>query len=460
MDNGPSRTAKSHRRPPATLVIAVGMILVGCSQTTSPSTGTTTTGTAIYRMAVGVRHETLVDSSRPTPANGSSPGHPGRTLETTVFYPAQGPAGAAPVADAPADRRGAPYPLIVFAHGFDSNLSGYQVLLSQWAAAGYVVAAPLFPLTVDSAAGGPDLADFANQPADLSFVITQVLDQSARAGDPLSGLVDPHHIGAAGHSLGGVTILGLVADTCCRDARVNAAVVMSGDAISFPTGTVDFGSAPPLLFVHGNADPVVPYSSSIDAFNNAHAPKGLLTIRGGDHGSPVRPSGIAFPSVVRTTVGFFNRYLKDQTGGVADLASDLSKGSTTLTFAYQPKQNMQLTVPKSIARHRQATIEPSQSLVDGQTLRVHWGGFAPGVSVNILECSKSPPTAANDCDLQTAKLLQADPTGSGSLPFQIHTGTVGAGACSASHPGCVVVVNEGGSAATSASVIVPVSFAP
>lgn len=205
---------------------------------------------------------------------------------------------------------------------------------------------------------------------------------------------------------------------------------------------------------------MVPYSASIDAFNNAHTPKGLLTIRGGDHGSPVRPSGIAFSSVVRTTVGFFNRYLKDQSGGVADLASDVSKGSTTLTFAYQPGQNTQLTAPGSITRHRQATIEPTRNLVDGQTLRVHWKGFAPGLSVNILECSTSPPTAANDCDLHTAKLLQADPTGSGSLPFQIHTGSVGSGTCSASHPGCVVVVNEGGSEATSDSVIVPVSFAP
>jgi dienelactone hydrolase len=350
--------------------------------------------------------------------------------------------------------------LIVFAHGFDSNLNGYQALLTQWAASGYVVAAPLFPLTVDDAAGGPDLADFANQPADLSFVITQVLDESARSGDPLSGLVDPHHIGAAGHSLGGVTILGLVANTCCTDSRVDAAVVMSGDAISFPTGSVDFGSAPPLLFVHGSADPAVPYSSSIIAFNSAHAPKGLLTIRGGDHGSPVRASGIAFPSVVRTTVGFFNRYLKGQSGGVADLASDVSEGNTTLTFAYQPGQNVQLPVPGTIARHRAATVEPVQHLVDGQILRVDWKGFAPGVSVNVLECSKSPPTAADDCDLQTAKLLQADPTGSGSLQFPIHTGTVGAGTCSASHPGCVVVVNEGGSQATSASVIVPVSFAP
>jgi len=438
-------------------IVAAGIALVSCTSATSSPPVTSTSGTS--QLAAGVRYETLVDSSRPTPANGSVPGHPGRVLKTTIFYPAQGRAGPAPINDAPPDRKSAPYPLIVFAHGFGSSVSAYQALLERWAEAGYVVAAPLFPLTSDSTIGSPDLADFANQPADLSFVITQVLQESAHSGGLLSGLVNPHRIGAAGHSLGGVTILGLVANTCCHDARVTAAVVMSGDPISFPTGVVHFSAAPPLLLVHGNADQVVPYVSSIDAFNSAMAPKGLLTIEGGDHGSPVRQNGKAFASVVRTTVGFFDRYLKAQSGGVTDLASDVSRSRTTLTFVYRAGQNVHLAAPRSISRHRQATVSPSGDLADGQSLQVTWKGFAPGVSVNVLECSKSPPTAAGDCDLQTAKLLQADPNGFGTLPFQIHSGTVGSGMCSASHPGCVVVVNEGGSMASSSSVIIPVSFA-
>jgi len=330
----------------------------------------------------------------------------------------------------------------------------------RWAEAGYVVAAPLFPLTNDAVPGGADLADFANQPADLSFVITQVLQESAHSGGPLGGLVNPQRIGAAGHSLGGVTILGLVANTCCQDARVSAAVVMSGDPISFPTGKVDFGSAPPLLLVHGNADQAVPFGASVDAFDGAKAPKGLLTIRGGDHDSPVRPTGRAFPSVVSTTIGFFDRYLKGQSTGAADLASDATRGVTILAFEYRPGQHVFVAAPPTVTRNRQATVSPSRGLVDGQTLQVTWNGFAPGVSVNVLECSKSPPTAAGDCDLQTATLLQPDPKGYGSLAFEIHTGTVGTGVCSASHPGCVVVVNEGGSTAPSSSVITPISFAP
>jgi len=446
-------------RPTALVTVVVALALAGCTASSSPSSSTAVIQP--LQAAVGVKHETFVDPSRATPASGSVPGHPGRVLQTTIYYPAKGTARAAAVVDAQPDTRAAPYPLIVFAHGFGSSLNEYQALLVRWAVAGYVVAVPLFPLTRSDAPGGPDLADFANQPADLGFLITQVVQESSRSGGLLTGLVDPRHIGAAGHSLGGVTTLGLVANTCCRDARVAAAIVISGDPISFPTGTVDLASAPPLLLVHGNADPVVPYVSSIDAFNSAHPPKGLLTVVGGGHDSPVVPTGRAFPSVVRTTIGFFNHYLKGENNGDADLATDVTKGATTLTFVSDPEQDVHLSAPPTPSRHRRATVTPTQHLANGTTLHVTWSGFSPGVAINILQCSTSPPTQASDCDLHTAKLGQPDPRGSGSLRFTVHTGAVGSGICSAGlSKDCVVVVNEGGSLAATSSVISPVSFGP
>ena len=63
--------------------------------------GSSSTRGVTPQLAVGVRHETLVDQSRPTPADGTVPGHPGRVFETTVFYPALGGAGTAPLTDAP-----------------------------------------------------------------------------------------------------------------------------------------------------------------------------------------------------------------------------------------------------------------------------------------------------------------------------------------------------------------------
>lgn len=440
----------------AVAATAVTMSVAACS-------GPATSAAGRSYFGVGVRTETFVDSSRATPANGPVAGHPGRSLTTTIVYPATGGGGSRPGrphVDAPPDRTQAPYPLIVFAHGFGGTPDLYMGLLERWTAAGYVVAAPQFPLSSAGAPGGPDLGDFAAQPGDMSFVVDRVLAESASGSAPLSGMVDPRRIGAAGHSLGGVTVLGLVANTCCRDGRVGAGVVMSGDPVTFPTGHVDFGPAPPVLLVHGNADPAVPYVSSIQAYNAAHPPKGLLTLVGGGHGAPVDPAGRGFASVVAATTDFFDAYLKHRPGATEHLRRDAVRGVTTFAFVDTPGTVSTLPVPTVPQGNRRASVSPSTGLTDGQMVTVQWNGFAPGQSVNILECAKNPPTQASDCDLQSARLLQPDPVGTGSLTLVVHTGTIGmgGGVCDAAHPGCVIAVNEGGSLDPVATVAITISF--
>lgn len=456
-----------NRRPwrtsQASVCAAVGVVAIvmsGCSGTsTNPNRSGAASGAA-RSFAVGILTENLVDQTRPTPANGSVPAHPGRTLETTVLYPVAGTDRTALHRGATADRADGPYPLIAFAHGFGSSPDGYLAILQQWASAGYVVAAPRFPLTNDHAPGGPDLSDFANQPGDMGFVIDRLIAQTKVRGDPLQGAVDTRHIGAAGHSLGGVTVLGLVANTCCRDGRIDAAVVMSGDPIAFPTGRVDFGPAPPLLFVHGDADPTVPYVSSVNAYNAAHAPKGLLAVVHGDHGAPVNPQGPGFSSVVAATTAFFAAYLKHDAGALDLLRRAPVHGVTMLTLATTSGTVSTLPVPTVTRGNRQATVTPSSGLTDGQTVSVAWQGLTPGQNVNVLECAKNPPTAAGDCDLQSGKLLQPDPTGAGSLSLVVHTGAIGSGGgiCDATHPGCVIAVNQGGSLDPAATVVVTIAF--
>ena len=51
-------------------------------------------------------------------------------MATTVLYPAAGPPGAAPTPNAPPAAAGRPYPLLVFAHGFDATPTLYASLLS------------------------------------------------------------------------------------------------------------------------------------------------------------------------------------------------------------------------------------------------------------------------------------------------------------------------------------------
>ena len=123
---------------------------------------------------------------------------------------------------------------VVLVHGFTGTPKYYEGLLRAWAASGYVVAAPAFPLSNGDAPGGPNQNDVINQPGDATFVITQMLELSGRGNGPLRGMIDPRHIGVAGHSAGGTTAMGVALNTCCRDGRIGAAAVLSSGEIMFP----------------------------------------------------------------------------------------------------------------------------------------------------------------------------------------------------------------------------------
>jgi predicted esterase len=69
------------------------------------------------------------------------------------------------------------------------------------------------------------------------------------------------------HSNGAVTTLGLVANTCCSDSAVKAAIVMAGTTEGFPPGHYDFSKTPPMLLVHGTADQLIPYRSAPLVYN-------------------------------------------------------------------------------------------------------------------------------------------------------------------------------------------------
>jgi len=457
------------RRSFALLALAaLGVAVTSCSSSASKSAAKTAPSSAATSphpratpssYAIGERAQTFVDAHRTTAANGSAPARTSRTLVTTIFYPATGAPGGSAKTDAPADRADGPYPFIVFAHGFGSTGEEYHGLLERWVAAGFVVAAPLFPLTNGHAAGGPDASDYQNQPGDVSFVITSMLQVSARSG-PLSGLVDPNRIGAAGHSLGGITTLGLAANTCCHDARVKAAIVFSGDSETFPHGRFDYSQAPPLMFVHGDADALVPYESSVDAFNQARGPKGLVTVIGGGHGSTVDPTAHAFASIVRATTDFFDAYVVGDTAAAGKIGGDAVSGATRIVFDATAGSvvTVPTTAPPALPVHH-ASATPTTGLANGQSVSVNWSNYTPKKSVNIVECSQPNGIDASACDLKHAALLQRDPTGTGSGSISVVEGAVGTGQCDAAHSQCVIVVNDGGSLLPAASVRIPISFA-
>ena len=259
---------------------------------------------------------TLIDAGRPTAANGSAPGSDTRTLRTALYLPRS-------------ERR---LPLIVFSHGLGALGRIYDVILEAWAVEGYVVAAPDFPLSRATAPGGPAYADYVNQPADVSFIIDELLRLDAEAGSPLFGRIDAARIGVAGQSLGGLTTFGLTLNTCCRDPRIDAAVPMAGLLAPFPGGTYDGAGAPPMLIIHGDADETVDYQDALDAFALLAPPRALLTHVGGGHilpyvGSGDRPAQLA---TIDAATAFFDLFLKRERGARERLLAVGARARVTL----------------------------------------------------------------------------------------------------------------------------------
>ena len=178
----------------------------------------------------------------------------------------------------------------------------------------------------------------------------------------------------------------------------------------------------------------MPYVSSVDAFNAARGPKGLLTVLGGDHGAPVDPTGRAFSSVVSTTTDFFDAYLKHDTAAAGRLSGDAKAGITTLAFTAVKGSKLTVARPPVPVTHLHATVTPDSALHDGQTVTVSWSGYAPGQSVNALECSHNPPSAAGQCDLTSGVLLHPDPTGSATVSLVVHAGVIGTAAAASVTP--------------------------
>jgi dienelactone hydrolase len=429
------------------------LLLAGGLTVTSASAA----GGASDPASVATTTMTFVDMSRSTPAWGGAAAKPSRTLVTTIWYPAPGTASG-----------GGPYPLIVFAHGLGASPQGYEELLADWAAAGYVVAAPLFPLSSSETPGGADGGDIANQPADMSFVIDQVLKASAAPSGPLSGLVDPGAIGAAGHSNGAITTLGLVANTCCRDTRVKAAVVMAGATEGLGNGRYQLANAPPLLLVQDVHDGLVPYGDAVAVFNQARGPKALLALtwdvpsdRTGSAAHEAA-SGMAGPTsgqVIASTTAFFNAFLKHDHGALQAVSEKGRSSLSSVHTAWAQGSRATLPVPKVAAVHLHASVTPDTDLHDGQAVTVRWSGYTPGKVVNILECSHVEIASASSagCSFAHAAILHPDPTGSGSVVLLLGTGSIGDGVCDASHA-CYVIVNNASSTDPNQTKNLPIRF--
>jgi dienelactone hydrolase len=289
--------------------------------TTAPTTAVAAVGRGgSYR--TGERQVTFAEPAHAGPA-GQYLGQ--RTLVTQIWYPrTRGPAG--------------PFPLLVFAPGFLQCPGAYSHLLRAWASAGYVVAAVNFPRTNCHLGTEAYEADLVNQPRDMSYVLTRLLALSAQPGDPFSGLLDPHQVGAAGQSDGGDTVAALAASTCCTDRQLKAVAVLSGAEWPPMPGRYFPGGVPPMLFTQGSADTINPPWMSLQLYHADSDPaRYYLDLLGASHLIPYEGTNRVERLLARVTLAFFDRYvlghadaLKTMTrdGNVTGAAALVSGGQT------------------------------------------------------------------------------------------------------------------------------------
>ncbi|MDQ6782527.1 MAG: hypothetical protein M3063_03585, partial [Actinomycetota bacterium] len=228
----------------------------------------------------------LVDTSRPTVTGGRALS-PSRSLTTQVWAPA-----------VPGR-----WPLVVFGHGYKVGPGPYAGLLQAWAADGYVVAAPEFPLS-DAAVAGANLdeGDIDNEPGDLRFV----MDSLVAPNSAVVTRVDRSRVAVAGHSDGAeAAVAEAVAPVPPGEPVVQAVIAMS---VSPLPGLARLAN-PPLLVTQGDADTINPLAKGQQTYGQAISPRYLLTLLGGGHLPPLMAGSAWLPTVVAVTEDFLNLYV-------------------------------------------------------------------------------------------------------------------------------------------------------
>lgn len=202
-------------------------------------------------------------------------------MEVEVWYPAATVPEAAEGRDIPLDRSSGPYPLIIFAHGLAAFSRQSVEYTTQLASHGYVVAAPGFPQSRIDTPGGPRLGAVLDQPADVSFVIDELLKLDQAHDGLFAGTLDTDHIGMTGHSLGGLTTM-LTTHGAGRDARIKAIAPISPvGCLLGPDLVAD--ALLPTMVIGGSVERVVEPATIRGVYDEAQTPKYYAEIIGADH---------------------------------------------------------------------------------------------------------------------------------------------------------------------------------
>jgi dienelactone hydrolase len=120
-----------------------------------------------------------------------------------------------------------------------------------------------------------------------------------------------------------------VFNTCCRQSRVGAAIVLSGGELAFPNG--DYTDRPPipLLIAHGGMDQRLPRDNADKLFAAATGPTAYVLFPDGTH------SGIIQGDLGKVTeeavIAWLDRWLRSDPTGLSQLPAAINtSGIATL----------------------------------------------------------------------------------------------------------------------------------
>jgi dienelactone hydrolase len=257
---------------------------------------------------------------------------------------------------APSAVCGKPVPLVVFSHGdFGCGLQSVA-FTEELARHGYVVAAPdhadaALCHTVPPSPGTPrpppqsnvfkpetwSEATFADRRTDIEAVLDTLLSEAE-----FKSVIDESRIGAAGHSLGGYTVVGMAGGwPNWLEPHIGAVLAFSPYVLPFQLRATLGGVRVPLMYQGGTLDiGITPFlKGPRGAFAQANPPVYLVELKNAGHLAWVNcgnahttasclETKVNMSLIDRYGIAFFDQYLKRQ-------PSPILAGSDPLLAGYQ-----------------------------------------------------------------------------------------------------------------------------
>ncbi len=203
------------------------------------------------------------------------------------------------------------YPVVVWGNGTFGSWDYYEELLSQIAAGGYIVVGD-----IDSFCGSG-----LTESASVNFIINESKDRNSI----FYNKVDVEHIGAGGHSQGGMSAV----NASRLNSKIDCVFDVQGCQLKYEASKLKV----PTFFITATEDVIVPSSWVKSSYDGCKAPAVYASVKDVTHFGPV--DGNCASIFAEYAVKWFDAFLKnDQTAKSVFLnGGALSKDSRWVDYA-------------------------------------------------------------------------------------------------------------------------------